>query len=280
MSGHAQMAPSSLIVEQQSDALYVTLNRPERRNAMNDAMMAQLDDVLDRLEAASDIRVLVLRGAGGNFCSGMDLDPVQPGDLSTEQQHQRLHQRNLTGGQRFARLRSLPQVVVTAVEGYALAGAMGLICASDITLATVDARFGMPEVRRGLAPAQIAPFVAERIGLSQVRRLALMGETIAAPEALRIALAHEICPDAVSLTQRIDAYVSMIGAGGPTALRETKAYLRGLNDNDFQSRAAEAATVFVGLSTADEAVEGVRAFKERRSPTWVSPLARHGSPRS
>jgi isohexenylglutaconyl-CoA hydratase len=268
------MASSSLIVEQRSDALYVTLNRPERRNAMNDAMMGQLDAVLDRLAAAADIRVLILRGAGGNFCSGMDLDPVQRGTLSAEQQHQVLHQRNLTGGRRFGRLQSLPQVVITAVEGYALAGAMGLVCASDITLATADARFGIPEVRRGLPPAQIAPFVAERIGLSQMRRLALTGEMIAATEALRIGLAHEICADAASLEQRIEACVSMIGAGGPTALRETKAYLRDLGRNDFEASAVRGAAVFVALSTAEEAVEGVAAFKERRLPAWASPLAR------
>jgi enoyl-CoA hydratase/carnithine racemase len=256
--------PSSLIVEQRSDALYIMLNRPERRNAMNDAMVAQLDAVLDRLEAAGDIRVMVLRGAGGNFCSGMDLDPVQRGNLSAEQQHQVLHQRNLTGGRRFGRLRLLPQVVITAVEGYALAGAMGLVCASDITLATADARFGMPEVRRGLAPAQIAPFVVERIGHSQARRLALTGEAIAAPE---------ICADAASLEQRIEAYVSMIGTGGPTALRETKAYLRGLGRNDFDTCAVGAAALFAALSTAEEAVEGVAAFKERRLPIWASPLA-------
>jgi isohexenylglutaconyl-CoA hydratase len=280
MSELAHMASSSLLVEQRADALYVTLHRPERRNAMNDAMVAQLDAVLDRMETAGDLRVLVLRGAGGNFCSGMDLDPVQRGTLSAEQQHHALHQRNLTGGRRFARLRSLPQVVVTAVEGYALAGAIGLVCASDITLATADARFGMPEVRRGLAPAQIAPFVAERIGLSHARRLALTGEAITAPEALRIGLAHEICADAASLEQRVEACVSMIGAGGPTALRETKTYLRGLVCNDFEACAVGAAAVFVALSTSDEAVEGVAAFKERRLPTWASPLARRGPSRT
>jgi isohexenylglutaconyl-CoA hydratase len=135
----------------------------------------------------------------------------------------------------------------------------------------------MPEVRRGLAPAQIAPFVVERIGHSQARRLALTGEAIAAPEALRIGLAHEICADAASLEQRIEAYVSMIGTGGPTALRETKAYLRGLGRNDFDTCAVGAAALFAALSTAEEAVEGVAAFKERRLPIWASPLARRGT---
>lgn len=264
---------TSLIVEQRFDVLFVTLNRPDRRNAMDDAMVAQLDAVLDRLENDTSVRVLLLRGAGGNFCSGMDLSPVQRGSLSAEQQHQRMHERNLTGGRRFGRIRALPQVVMTVVEGFALAGAMGLVCASDITLAAADARFGMPEVRRGLAPAQIAPFVTERIGLAQARRLALTGEWIDAEEALRLGLAHDVCADAAALEQRIDERLAMLGAGGPTALQQTKAYFRNLSLTDFAACGIAAADVFVALSTADEAVEGVAAFKERRAPTWASPWA-------
>lgn len=243
-----------------------TLNRPARRNAMNTAMVEALDRLLADLAGDGTARVLVIAGAGGHFCAGLDLAEVgAPGDDKLAQQLDR----NRRMGARFAAISALPQVVIATVEGSAFAGGLGFVCAADIALASADARFAAPEVRRGLVPAQILPWLARRMGRSAATRLVLQGCTIGAAEAARCGLLHDVFADAAALQSGLDAVLRDVMQGGPRALAETKALLAALGPVAPEGYAEAGAAAFGRCAAGDEAAEGIAAFAAKRPAAWA-----------
>ena len=256
---------SPLLIQRDGPVVRMVLNRPARRNAMNEAMVERMDAVFADLQTDKLARVLVISGAGGHFCAGLDLTEVGAPE-TPEEKLARQAERNRRTGARFQTISELPQVVIAAVEGAAYAGGLGFVCAADIALAAPSARFSAPEVRRGLVPAQILPWLARRMGRSEAARLCLQGHVLDAAEAARVGLVHAVSdnPDAI-----LAATISDIMKGAPGALAETKVLIAMLGATVPEGYAAAGAESFARRAASAEAAEGIASFRERRKPEWA-----------
>jgi isohexenylglutaconyl-CoA hydratase len=259
------MSDAPLLVTRDGPVIRCTLNRPHRRNAMNEALVAAMDAMLTELRHDTAARVLVIAGAGGHFCAGLDLaevaEPADPAEKLAQQQA-----RNVRTGTRFRAIAELPQVVIAAVEGSAYAGGLGFVCAADIALAAPSATFSAPEVRRGLVPAQILPWLARRCGRSAAARLCLQGNVVGAEEAARIGLVHDAVAD---LEAALAATIADILDGAPMALAETKGLIAALGATVPEGYAGPAADAFARQAAGPEAQEGIASFKARRKASWA-----------
>jgi isohexenylglutaconyl-CoA hydratase len=257
-----------VLITREGPVVRLTLNRPQRRNAMSTAMGAAIDAALDALEGDREARVVVLSGAGGHFCAGLDLSEVASGGTEAERLAAQ-QARNHRTGQRFLRLSRLPQVVVAAVQGAAHAGGLGWVCAADVAIATADARFCAPEVRRGLVPAQILPWLARRMGRSAATRMVLRGDVIDAAQAGRLGLVHQVVPDADALEAAVSAVLADLRQGAPMALAATKALIAALGPLAPDGYAEAGADAFARCAAGPEAREGIAAFQQKRPPAWA-----------
>lgn len=276
----AATAYEALHVEQRGGVLFAVLRRPEARNAVDAAMVRELHRVCARAEdvdctseeAEERVRVLVLRGAGGTFCAGGDVAEMR-GALETKPPanggDDPLYELNRSFGRLLERLDALPCPVVAAVEGVALGGGLGLACAADLVLATDDALLGMPEVRLGLVPAQIAPFVARRTGPARARALAVAGRTVRGAEARALGLVDESHPDTDALESALGARLGEILLGAPDAVASAKALLRGIERRDPSDALDDGALRFTDAARGPEARAGMAAFLERKLPPWA-----------
>jgi enoyl-CoA hydratase/carnithine racemase len=243
---------SSLRVEQDGHVLRVTITRPERRNAFDAALIRELTDAFADVGNA---RAVVLAGEGQSFCAGADIEWQRAAiDLPSEE--------NVEDALRLYRMCEAvdrcPAPVVARVQGFALGGGSGLVACADIAVAAEDAVFGFSEVRLGIIPAVISPFVLPKIGI-QARRYFLTGERFDAETALRIGLVHEVASDVDVSIERV---LGDLLTGGPQAVREAKQLIRDRPDG------AEAAQIAARLRAGDEGQEGLRAFLDRRGPGW------------
>ncbi len=252
----------TLAVEQKNFALYVTLNRPESRNAMNNKMVAELTDLFTQLRDNREIRTVILAGAEGNFCSGGDIkemrdSPVTPADSA----------HNMDAMLRAVNQAS--QVVIARIEGAALGGGLGLACVSDIAIASEDAKFGLPEVRLGIAPSFISPYVIKRIGLTRARELMLTGRRFSGKLAQEYGIVHEACsPD--QLDHFIEVELDEIRQCAPGAIAAIKGLIFTVYDSPVEETVAYRADLLDSLRKGEEAQEGLLAFMEKRPAKWVS----------
>jgi methylglutaconyl-CoA hydratase len=245
----------------------VTLNRPEVRNAFNAELIAALSSTFEALaaETPAALRAVVLAGEGKAFCAGADIEWQRASiGLSMEDNEAdagRLQEMLLV-------IDECPVPVIAAVHGAALGGGMALCCVADITLATADTTFGFTEVKLGLMPAVISPFVLPRIGEGAARALFMTGERFGAERALRIGLLSEVVPDESVLRERVDALLAEILSAGPEAVRNAKAVIReqrGLpRDEALSLTLGRAARQRVSA----EGQEGLVAFLDKRPPSW------------
>ena len=260
---------NTLLVEQQQSRCLVTLNRPAVRNALSGEMIAELTAVLNRIELDRTIRTLVLRGAEGWFCAGGDIKQFQQlfqGQLTAEE----VAAENREIGRLLTRLNMLPQTVVMLVEGAAIGGGFGLVCVSDIAIATADSRFSLSETSLGIPPAQIAAFVVQRIGLTQARRLMLTAARFKADEAEKLGLVHFTVADSVALEAKAEELLRQIEQCGAQANGITKGILQTAVSHPLSTTLDLAAHEFAKAMRSDEGREGVAAFLEKRKPKWAN----------
>jgi len=243
---------SALRVERDGHLLRVTLAKPERRNAFDAALIQELTDAFADV---GDARAVVLAGEGESFCAGADIEWQRSAiDLSYDENVDdalRLYRMCLT-------IDRCPAAVVARVQGYALGGGSGLVACADVAIAAPDATFGFSEVKLGIVPAVISPFVLPKIG-AHARRYFLTGERFDAETALRIGLVHEIAGD---LDNAVAHVVGELLTAGPQAVREAKRLIR--DRPEGQATAETAARLRAG----EEGQEGLRAFLERRDANW------------
>ena len=262
----------NLLLSLDGGILHLTLNRPESRNAMNRGMVEEINAVFDAVREAQDVRAIVMRGAGGHFCAGGDLKEMMAGGLKAPQPGEAdpvvLFSRAF--GSMLRKVGQAPQVVVAVLEGAVLAGGFGLACVSDIALAHVDAKFGVPETTRGLPPAQIAPFIVERIGLTQARKLCLTGAQFKGAEALRLGLVHETFADDADLQTKLGITLKQILGCAPLANAMTKEIVLNAGRLDMDAVLDDAAAKFAIAVRGGEAPEGITAFMQKRSPKWAT----------
>jgi isohexenylglutaconyl-CoA hydratase len=261
----------TLLLSLSAGVLHLTLNRPESRNAMNRGMVDELNAVFDVVRDTAEVRAIVLRGAGGHFCAGGDLKEMMAGGLKAPQpgESDPVALSSRMFGSLLRKVGQAPQVVVAVLEGAVLAGGFGLACVCDIALAHVEAKFGVPETTRGLPPAQIAPFIVERIGLTQARRLCLTGAQFNGSEALRLGLVHEVFTDGADLDARLGAILRQIRGCAPQANAMTKAIMLNAGRLDMDALLDDAARKFASAVRGGEAPEGIAAFMQKRAPKWA-----------
>lgn len=261
-----ESAAPDLLVHRDGPVVRAVLNRPARRNAMNAGLAAAIDLLLADLALDRTARVLVISGAGGHFCAGLDLAEVAAGagDPAAQQA------RNAAIGARFQAIAGLPQIVIASVQGAAHAGGLGLVCAADIALADASARFCAPEVRRGLVPAQILPWLVRRTGRSAAARMVLQGHVMDAAEAGAAGLVHAVLPDDAALAATLDRVIGDALQAAPGAIAETKALLAALGPVAPPAYAALGAAAFARTAAGPEAAEGIAAFREKHSPVWTA----------
>ena len=246
---------ASLRIERDGHLLRVTLAKPERRNAFDAALIAELADAFADV---GDARCVLLEGDGPSFCAGADVEWQRASiDLSYEE--------NVADAMRLytmlEAIDSCPAPVVCCVHGFALGGGSGLVACADVAVAWPDAVFGFTEVRLGIIPAVISPFVLPKIG-SAARRYFVTGERFDAAEALRIGLVSEVAEDA---GERAESVVRDVLSGGPIAVREEKRLVRERPQGEATAQLAAA------RRSSDEGQDGLRAFLERRSAGWLEP---------
>ncbi len=246
---------SALRIARDGPVLRVTLAKPERRNAFDAALIAELTEAFAE---AGDARAVVLAGEGPSFCAGADVEWQRSSiDLGYEE--------NVEDALRLYRMLAAvdecPAPVVARVQGHALGGGSGLVACVDVAVAGEDAVFGFSEVRLGIIPAVISPFVLRRIGPAPARRLFLTGERFDAGTALRIGLVHEVAAD---LDDAVERVLADLLAGGPEAVRAAKRLVR------ERPGGTETARIAAERRTSAEGQEGLRAFLEKRAPAWRS----------
>jgi methylglutaconyl-CoA hydratase len=252
-----------VLVRRDGPVEYLTLNRPAVRNAFNKALVAELSDWADRV--ASDTRVVVLAGAGPTFCAGADVTWM----TETLRYSKEENVRDATAmSDAFDRLDNLPLAVVGRIQGAALGGGSGLVSVCDIAIAADDAMFGFTEVRLGIVPAIISPFVVSKIGASAARELFLTGARFGAARALEIGLVHRVVP-AESLDETVAAVVKDVLAAGPEAVATAKALIRQLLSEAATDVREMTARVNAERRMSAEGQEGLGAFLEKRKPSWA-----------
>ena len=265
-------ATKTLLTRLERGVLHVTFNRPEARNAMSPEMLADIEATFAAIADDVGIRAVVLRGAGGHFCAGADLKGMMGGGLKPPAPGEQdpITAMNRGFGTMLRKVQHAPQVVVAVCEGAVLGGGFGLACVSDICIAHTEAKFGLPETTRGLPPAQIAPFVVERVGLTQARRLALTGAQFRGGDAVRYGIAHESVASAEELDARLSAALEQVLLCAPVANRITKAIILSAGKQDMDLVLDQAAAQFAACVRGPEAPEGIAAFMQKRKPKWAS----------
>ncbi len=246
----------------------LTLDREESRNALSAELVLHLTEAFAALAGDPAVRIVKLTGAGKVFCAGADIGEMRTAGAAPVEQ-------NEADSRRFAlmleRLEKLPQPTVAVVNGAAYGGAVGLVAACDIAIAGMSSRFALSEVRLGLVPAMISPYVIRAIGQRQAHRWFLTGEAMDAPTAMRIGLVHEAVDDA-SLAEAAMAIENALLAGGPRAQAEIKLLLQrvtGRSSAGDESMIIDTTRWISRVRAGEEAREGLTAFLERRKPGWI-----------
>lgn len=250
---------NTLLLESHNGVLHITLNRPQSRNAMSLEMVNELHAVLAQLDGHT--RALVISGAGGHFCAGADVKDLAAAGSD-------LQALNRAFGTLLQAVEAVPQVVIVVLQGAVLGGGFGLACVSDIALADHQAQFGLPETGLGLLPAQIAPFVVKRIGLTQARRLALTAARFDGVEAQRLGVVHFSERDPQALAERLDEVLGQVLRCAPGANGRTKALLLASVDEPLERVLDRGAQWFAEAVRGEEGIEGTRAFVHKRKPGW------------
>jgi isohexenylglutaconyl-CoA hydratase len=249
--------------------LHLTLNRPEARNAMSLQMVTELRLALAAAEASGTVRVVVLRGAGGHFCAGGDLKDMAAARMKAQASGEdAIADVNAQFGALCAAYARTPLALVAVLEGTVMGGGFGLACVADVALAGDSVAFRLPETTLGVVPAQIAPYLVERIGYSQAKRLAVSGARLDAAAALAIGLVHE-AHAADALDAALARVIGSILQCAPDAVAQTKRLVALARFKPPVDLVAEAAEVFSRAVQGAEGIEGTTAFLHKRKPNWA-----------
>jgi isohexenylglutaconyl-CoA hydratase len=262
----------NLIMQLSEGVLFVYFNRPEARNAMSRGLLQDIVSVFDAIRDDRSVRAVVLRGAGGNFCAGGDIKDMAASRKAMETAkpgEDPIAEYNRQFGIMLNKVNTAPQATLAVCDGAVLGGGFGLACVADVTFAHVDANFGMPETGLGLAPAQIAPFVVQRIGLAQARRFGVCGARFQGEEARRLGIAHEVFRDDQELTQQLGQTIKLIKRCAPQANADTKELMLTTMRMQPDAIVDYAARKFSEAGRGPVGAEGTTAFIEKRLPKWA-----------
>lgn len=250
--------------------LTVSLNRPEIRNAFNSELITELTEVFGETILETEVRIIVFRGEGPTFSAGGDLNWMRKSvELSFE--------KNLEDTERlshmFKTMNECPKPVIGAIHGAAIGGGVGLTAVCDIAIATKETQFSLSEVRLGIVPACIGPFVISKIGASNARALFMSAERFLAPKAKEIGLVHEVVDDGAALEKAIERVVGNMLQCGPNAMAAAKKLVLDLSWPDRRAEIDDCmdyvSRMLAELRVSPEGQEGLKAFLEKRKPNWI-----------
>lgn len=245
----------------------VTMNRPEVHNAFDEALIAALNETFTDLSANDDVRVVVLAAEGKSFCAGADLNWMKR--MSTYS-----HEENMADGRALARMlhsiASCPKPVVGQVQGPAYGGGVGMVAVCDIAIASEKAAFSLSEVKLGLTPATISPYVVAAMGERQAHRYFLTAERFDAETALAMGFVHDVvAPE--SLAETVDGFVAILLKNGPAAMTACKELIAAVANKPIDDGVLEdTARRIADIRSTSEGKEGIAAFLEKRKPAWIS----------
>lgn len=263
----------TLSLEVREHALHVTLNRPKVRNAMSLQMVHELMSVFETVQDDIAIRAIVLRGAEGHFCAGGDIKDMANARAAASQRatadEDPFYALNREFGRMLTYANQIPQVLIVITEGAVLGGGFGLACISDLALSLDNAQFGLPETGLGIPPAQIAPFVVTRVGLTQARRLALFGARFTGAQAKALGIVHESFESSDALEAALDDALKQVKRCAPEANRLTKDLILSVGTQELDALLEGAAHSFAAAVQGKEGQEGTMAFIQKRKPSWA-----------
>jgi len=244
----------------------IILNRPDKRNALSRQMLADLSQALDDLHQERKVRAVILTGAGTAFCAGMDLAEMQT-TAAQPDAYLQWHNDAVQYRELLTKMLHFPKPLIAAVNGPAVAGGVGLLLASDIVIAAAEAQVGLPEPRRGIVAGMVTPLLVFRIGASQAANLLLTARMIAAAEAHRIGLVHELVERDL-VWARAQEIAGEIANSAPEALQLTKRLLNETVGEHLSTLLTAGAADSATARTTEAAREGLAAFLEKRDPQW------------
>ncbi|MCF8235476.1 MAG: enoyl-CoA hydratase/isomerase family protein [Bacteroidales bacterium] len=243
----------------------VWLNRPEKHNAMNAEMITEIVECFQELDARRDVRVVVLRGKGKSFCAGADLNYMKS---IAEFGYEENYQDSLKLAKCFNAIYTCSRPTIALVHGAAIGGANGLLAACDFVYAAEDTKFAFAEVKLGISPATISPYVVKRIGEYGSRDLMMTGRRFLGDEAEKFGLANKSVP-ADKLDETAEGTIRQLMSSGPAAVTATKNLIYDLyNEFDFEESIDMTAKLIAKLRASDEGQEGMASFLEKRKPKW------------
>ncbi|MDF1719832.1 MAG: enoyl-CoA hydratase/isomerase family protein [Minwuia sp.] len=267
-----------VLAERRGTRLHLTFNRPAARNALTHDMMRQIGDVLERARDDASVHALVLRGAGGNFSAGGDLNamqdmPPEPTDGSPDP----LIAEYRYFGNVLLAMDRMPKPVIALVEGGAAGGGFGMACCADVTILLADAKFALPEPRVGFIPSQIIPFISRRIGSGQLRRIAVLGQRVSGREAFRLGVGHYLADTVAEAEAQLAAVLADVDACDPAAVSAVKDVVLSTDHLADEDVFDHAASHLVRLLRRPEAPAGMRAFLNKQTPPWAADAQRLNS---
>ena len=257
--------PETILIEKQGRIAWIWLNRPDVHNAFNAAMVRELRGALAGLRDDASVRAIVLSGRGRSFCSGADLNWMR--EIIRFSYEQNLEESTALADFLYE-LYAFPKPTIARVNGTAVGGGTGFLAACDIVVADAGAQFGLSEVKIGLVPACIAPYIVRRTGEGRARRYFLTGERFDAVRAAEIGLVNDVAPVG-ELDAKVDEIAALLLASGPEALAQCKELLRRVPGMDFAAAGPYTAEMIARLRISLEGQEGMAAFLEKRKPKWT-----------
>jgi methylglutaconyl-CoA hydratase len=256
------MSFKTLLVDDSAGVVTVTLNRPDVHNAFNDELIAEAIEVFSHMR--DDARVVVLRGSGQTFCAGADLNWMSR--MVSYTRDQNIHDSSLLA-KMYAVINDCPLPVVGRITGAAIGGGVGLVAVCDIAIASPQTKFGLSEVKLGILPAVISPYVIAKIGASHARALFLTGERFDAERALRIGLVHRIADD---VDAAIADVVGQLKTSGPEAVRECKKLIAHVASHELIDAIPYTIDAIATRRVSEEGQQGMKAFLEKKKAPWAN----------
>jgi methylglutaconyl-CoA hydratase len=255
----------TILAAEKGKVFRVTMNRPRVHNAFNSKMIEELTEAFDLARRAEDVRIVILTGAGESFCAGADLNWMR--EIIHYSYEQNLRE-SLQVAELMKAVYELPKPTLARINGAVIGGGTGLLSACDIVVASDKARFGLSEVKIGLVPAAIGPYVIRRIGESAAHELFLTGERFGAQRALEIGLVNKVVPHP-ALDAEVDELVGRLLSSGPDAIAKCKELLQKVPGMNLEQAKGYTAEMIARLRISPEGQEGMASFLEKRKPRWA-----------
>ncbi len=252
-----------LLYEVEDKIATITINRPKRKNAMNPGVMAGLKDAFEKAGAQPDVSAILLTGAGGTFCAGADLG----GTFGAEKSFLEMHEDRRYFAGLLAGMNKCKKPILAAIEGYCLAGGMGLCLSSDVVIASEDAQFGLPEIKRGLWPYMVTAVLIRNVGRKKALELCMTGERIPAAEAERIGMIN-YCVPKDQYQERVGDMAKKLSSYSPAVMGLGKSSFYQIADMALEDGLTYLHSQLTINTQTEDIAEGIAAFMEKREPQW------------